>query len=65
MKKFILSLAFAASIMIAVSACSSTKSISEGADSTMTDTTGTPLDSTIMQVDTTIISVDTTMVKPM
>ncbi|HMI05165.1 MAG TPA: hypothetical protein VK541_21945 [Pedobacter sp.] len=48
MKKLILSLAFAGSIMIAASACNSTKNVSGTTDSTGTDTTMTtpPADTT-------------------
>ncbi|MBC7567100.1 MAG: coproporphyrinogen III oxidase [Pedobacter sp.] len=54
-KKLILSLAFAVSIMVAGSACNSTKSVSEGANSTMTDTSVTPVDSTAMPVESIMV----------
>ena len=45
MKKMILSLAFAGSFILAVSACNSTKSASETSDSTTVDSTmSTPVD---------------------
>jgi len=53
MKKIILSLAFAGTLMIAASACNSTKNASETTDSTVVDSTTmtTPVDSAV--VDTT------------
>ncbi|RZK91873.1 MAG: coproporphyrinogen III oxidase [Pedobacter sp.] len=63
MKKLILSLAFAGSIMIAASACNSTKNVSDTTDSTMTDTTMTPVDTAAMDT-TTTMPPDTT-VSPM
>jgi hypothetical protein len=61
MKKLILSLAFAGSIMIAASACNSTKNVSGTTDSTGTDTTMTtpPADTT-----TTTPPADTTRTTP-
>jgi len=47
MKKIILSLAFAGSLMIATSACNSSKNMAGSSDSTMTDSTTTaPMDTT-------------------
>ena len=65
MKKLILSLAFAGSIMIAASACNSTKSVSGGSDSTMTDSTVTPVDTTAVPVDTVGKTPPDTTIKPM
>jgi len=65
MKKLILSLAFAGTIMIAASACNSTKSVSGGADSTMTDTAAMPVDTTAKPVDTTGTTPPDTTIKPM
>ncbi|TDQ11687.1 coproporphyrinogen III oxidase [Pedobacter metabolipauper] len=63
MKKLILSLAFAGSLMMATSACNSTKNVSDTTDSSTTDssmldtanrdTTVTPPDTTQMPPDTT------------
>ncbi|MES2457250.1 MAG: coproporphyrinogen III oxidase [Bacteroidota bacterium] len=64
MKKLILSLAFAGSIMIAASACNSTKNVSDTTDSTAVDTAMVPIDTTkVVPVDTTTVPPDTT-VKP-
>lgn len=63
MKKIILSVALAGFVMIAGSACNSTKNASDTADSTMMDTTMTPVDTTGM--DTTVMPQDTTTVQPM
>jgi len=65
MKKLILSLAFAGSIMIAASACNSTKSVSGSSDSTMTDSTVTPVDTTAVPVDTVGKTPPDTTIKPM
>ena len=65
MKKLILSLAFAGSIMIAASACNSTKNVSDGADSTMTDSTMTTPVDTAAVTDTTMTMPPDTTVKPM
>lgn len=46
MKKLILSLVCAGSVMIAASACNSTKNVSGSSDSTRTDTTMKPVDTT-------------------
>ncbi|RDC58373.1 coproporphyrinogen III oxidase [Pedobacter chinensis] len=47
MKKIILSLAFAGSLMIATSACNSSKNMAGSSDSTLTDSTTTaPMDTT-------------------
>jgi len=48
MKKLILSLAFGATIMVATSACNSSKNMAGSTDSTMTDSTTTtaPMDTT-------------------
>ena len=60
MKKLILSLTFAGSIMIAVSACNSTKSVSDSTDSTTVDTTMMPADTTqTVPADTTTMPPDT------
>ena len=64
MKKLILSLAFAGTIMIGASACNSTKSVSGTSDSTMTDSTTVPVDTAAVPVDTTTTKPDTT-IKPM
>lgn len=73
MKKLILSLAFAGSIMIAASACNSTKNVSGSTDSTGTDTTmvppadttkTTPADTAKMPPDTTKTLPDTTQRPP-
>nr|WP_068890757.1 coproporphyrinogen III oxidase [Pedobacter panaciterrae] len=64
MKKLILSLAFAGSVIIATSACNSTKNMSGTADSTAIDTTMKSVDtSKTMPADTTKLPPDTT-VKP-
>jgi hypothetical protein len=65
MKKLILSLAFAGSIMIAASACNSTKSVSGTSDSTMTDSTAVPVDTAAVPVDTTTTAPPDTTIKPM
>jgi hypothetical protein len=65
MKKLILSIAFAGTIMIGASACNSTKSVSGGADSTTTDTTATPVDTTAVPADTTRTTPPDTTVRPM
>ena len=54
MKKMILSLAFAGSFIMAVSACNSTKSASETTDSTTIDSTvTTPVDTNTVDTGTT------------
>jgi hypothetical protein len=64
MKKLILSLAFAGSVIIATSACNSTKNVSGTSDSTSTDTTMKPVDTAkTVPADTTKLPPDTT-VKP-
>lgn len=63
MKKLILSLAFAGSLMMAVSACNSTKNVSGSADSTLTDTTMKPIDTARMDT-TKKMPMDTTQSKP-
>ncbi|MEJ7559400.1 MAG: coproporphyrinogen III oxidase [Pedobacter sp.] len=65
MKKIILNLALAGTIMIAAASCNSTKSVSGGADSTMTDSTTTPVDTTAVPVDTTRTTPPDTTIKPM
>ncbi|MCD0490027.1 coproporphyrinogen III oxidase [Pedobacter sp. MC2016-14] len=60
MKKIILSIAFAGTLMIAASACNSTKNASETSDSAVVDsTTVVPVDSTVVDT-TTTTPVDTT-----
>jgi hypothetical protein len=46
MKKMILSLAIAGSLIIAASACNSTKNVSNSTDSTKVDSTTIPVDTT-------------------
>jgi len=62
MKKLILSLAFAGTVMVAASACNSTKNASDTTDSTTTDTSMMPVDTTA--VDTSMMPVDTTTMPP-
>ncbi len=64
MKKLILSLAVAGAVSIAVSACNSTKNVSEDSDTTMMDTTMTPVDTT-STMDTTMTMPPDTTVQPM
>ncbi len=64
MKKLIFSLAFAGSLIIATSACNSTKNVSGTNDSTAIDTTIKPVDTNkAMPADTTKLPPDTT-IKP-
>ena len=53
MKKIILSLALAGSLMIAATACNSTKNVSNSTDSTTVDTTGTTTPADTTATDTT------------
>ena len=54
MKKIILNFAFAGCLMIAASACNSTKNASETTDSTVVDSTmTTPIDSTVVDTSST------------
>ena len=62
MKKLILSLAFASAVMVAASACNSTKNASDNTDSVTADTSMMPIDSTA--VDTSMMPVDTTTIPP-
>jgi hypothetical protein len=59
MKKMILSLAVAGSMIIATSACNSTRNMSDNTDSTTMDSTAMPVD-TNGTVDTTTMPPDTT-----
>lgn len=65
MKKLILSIAIAGSIMIGASACNSTKSVSGGADSTLTDSATMPVDTAAVPVDTMNTTPPDTTVRPM
>ncbi|SES05640.1 hypothetical protein SAMN04488023_12844 [Pedobacter rhizosphaerae] len=66
MKKIILSLAFAGSLMIATSACNSSKNMAGSSDSTKVDSTTAPLDTTKTTTppDTTKLPPDTTKKMP-
>lgn len=64
MKKLILSLVFAGSLIITTSACNSTKSVSGTTDSTTVDTNMTPIDTTKV-IDTNKVMPPDTTVKPM
>ncbi|WP_276091541.1 coproporphyrinogen III oxidase [Pedobacter sp. JY14-1] len=64
MKKLILSLAFAGTILIGASACNSTKSVSGSTDSTAIDTTMAPTDTTTTPIDTSRKMPPDTTVKP-
>lgn len=52
MKKLILSLAVAGTLTVAISACNSTKNVSDTADTTGADTTTMPVDTTRVPGDT-------------
>lgn len=64
MKKLILSISFVGTLMIAASACNSTKNVSDTTDSTTVDTSMMPVDTTRI-VDTTMSMPPDTTVKPM
>jgi hypothetical protein len=66
MKKLILSLAVAGSMILATSACNSTKNVSGSSDSTSTDstTTSTPTTGSSTTTDTTRTTTDTTRTTP-
>lgn len=62
MKKLILSFAFAGAIMVASTACNSTKNASQTTDSVGADTTMMPVDTAV--ADTSMMPVDTTTLPP-
>ncbi|MHA4895665.1 coproporphyrinogen III oxidase [Pedobacter sp. PWIIR3] len=65
MRKLVLSLAFAGSLMIAATACNSTKNVSENSDSTMKDSTVMPVDTTVKDTTKMPVMPPDTTVKPM
>lgn len=65
MKKLILSLAFAGTLIIAASACNSTKNMSGTSDSTRVDTSmSTPVDTSRLMDTTKTLPPDTTKMPP-
>lgn len=65
MKKLILSLAFAGTLIIAASACNSTKNMSGTSDTTRVDTSmSTPVDTSRLMDTTKTLPPDTTKMPP-